>query len=68
MDDVLTTEEAAKLLKFKPATIRRMAREKKIPGNSAGRDWRFSRSALMRWVEGDQADGEPEIIDVSGAV
>jgi excisionase family DNA binding protein len=56
MNEVLTTEEAAALLKFKPATVRRLARERKIPARSSGRDWRFSRAALMRWLEGRDED------------
>lgn len=48
---VLNTEEAAELLGLSPYTIREFAREGRIPGRKIGKEWRFSREALIRWVE-----------------
>jgi len=51
-EDVLTTEEAAALLRLHPQTVRRLVRQGTLPGRKLGRDLRFSRRQLMAWVEG----------------
>lgn len=56
---VLTTEQAAELLGLSPFTIREYARTGKIPAKKVGKAWRFSRDALIRWLE------TPEKPDVS---
>ena len=49
--DVLNVEEAAEYLRFSPYTIREKAREGEIPGRKIGKEWRFSRRALLEWLE-----------------
>jgi excisionase family DNA binding protein len=49
--DVLNVEEAAAYLRFSPYTIREKAREGEIPGRKMGKEWRFSRRALLEWLE-----------------
>lgn len=49
--DVLTVEEAAKMLKVAPSTVCDYARAGKIPGRKIG-VWRFSRAALLAWLGG----------------
>lgn len=44
--DVLTADEVAKYLRIHPYTVRRLAREKKLPGFRIGGQWRFNRSQL----------------------
>lgn len=44
--DVLTAEEVAKYLRIHPYTVRRLAREKKLPGFRIGGQWRFNRSQI----------------------
>lgn len=51
-DVILTTEEAAELLKVKPITVREWARDGKIQGKKLGRQWRFSKKTLIDYVEG----------------
>lgn len=46
-DEVLTAEEAARLLKLSTKTLLRLARSGSIPGNKVGRVWRFRRSDLL---------------------
>lgn len=41
MEDLITTPELAKLLRLSNFTVRKWAREKKIPGVKPGREWRF---------------------------
>ena len=46
-DEVLTTDEAAQLLKVSKKTLLRHARDGDVPGAKVGRVWRFRRSELL---------------------
>ncbi len=56
--DVLTTEQAAELLQVSTATLKAKARAGLIPAAKIGRAWRFSRPALMKWLETGGLDYE----------
>lgn len=49
-DEILTVNEAAELLKVHPQVMRRWANEGIIPAGRAGRNWRFSRRAIIEWL------------------
>jgi len=51
MNDIIDVGRAAQLLGVHEDTLRRLAREDKVPAFKIGGGWRFSRSALMRWAE-----------------
>jgi len=55
---VLNVEEAAELLRLSPYTVRELARTGKIPARKVGKEWRFSREALLRWLEGNDEPQE----------
>jgi len=44
-----TVEELAKYLKLHEYTIRRLARENKIPAFKAGGQWRFRKDEINIW-------------------
>lgn len=44
-----TAEEIAEYLRLHPYTIRRLAREKKIPAFRAGGQWRFRKDDIDQW-------------------
>ena len=50
-EPLLDTEEAAKLLRIHPKTLRNKARCGVIPGVQVGRLWRFRASALNEWLD-----------------
>jgi len=50
--EAYTTEEIAKYLKLHPYTIRRLAREKKIPAFRVGGQWRFRKDEIDKWSKG----------------
>lgn len=58
VDEVLTLEEVAELLKLNLQTVYRQARAGKLPGQKVGKSWRFSRAAIMRMLEGHNDGGE----------
>ena len=55
--DILTLEEVAEYLRLKPQTIYKWAQEKRIPAVKLGKEWRFRRSVIDRWLD-EQMLGE----------
>jgi len=53
VDDVLTIEEAAELLKLHDQTIYRKVRSGEIPAARIGRRWRISRDVIERMLRGE---------------
>ena len=49
-DDVLTLDEAARLLKLPVEAVRARAEEGGLPGRRFGREWRFARLAVLAWL------------------
>ena len=47
--EAYTAEEISKYLKLHPYTIRRLAREKKLPAFRVGGQWRFRKDDIDRW-------------------
>jgi excisionase family DNA binding protein len=48
--EVLTAEQLAELLQLDAKTVRALAARGEIPGRKLGREWRFSRSAVLDWL------------------
>ena len=49
--EILTLEEVAQYLRLKPQTIYKWAQERRIPAVKLGKEWRFRRSILDRWLD-----------------
>ena len=49
--EIMTLEEVAQYLRLKPQTIYKWAQEKRIPAVKLGKEWRFRRSILDRWLD-----------------
>ncbi len=62
-DQILTADEAAELLRVGLATVLKESRLGRLPGVKVGREWRYSRQALMahvaRYTGDPDADPEP---------
>jgi excisionase family DNA binding protein len=54
VDEVLTLDEAAALLKVPVEAVRARAEHGDLPGRRFGTEWRFIRSAVLDWLR----DGE----------
>ncbi len=53
MDDaILNLGQAAETLGVSEKTLIKLLREEHIPARKIGREWRFSRDALLRWLAG----------------
>lgn len=48
--DVLTVEQLAQLLQVDEKTVRALASNGELPGRKLGRQWRFSRQAVLDWL------------------
>jgi excisionase family DNA binding protein len=48
--EILTIEEACELLGVSSKTFAKILRIEDMPGRKIGREWRFSRKALIDWV------------------
>jgi excisionase family DNA binding protein len=55
-NDLLTIEETAAKLRVNLDTVRRLLRQKKLPGVKIGAQWRVSAAALRAYIEGDMAE------------
>lgn len=51
--EVLTTGEAADLLRVSTKTVLTLAGKGELPGRQVGRAWRFLRSDLVAYIHGD---------------
>jgi excisionase family DNA binding protein len=54
--EILTLEEVALYLRLRPQTIYKWAQEKRIPAVKLGKEWRFRKSILDRWID-EQIEG-----------
>lgn len=48
--EILTMEEAAELFNVSVKTFIKLLKEEKVPARKIGREWRFSRKALIDWL------------------
>ncbi len=56
--EILTLEEVAHYLRLKPQTIYKWAQEKRIPAVKLGKEWRFRRSVIDRWLDDQMLGGD----------
>jgi excisionase family DNA binding protein len=50
-NDILTLEEVASYLRLTPQTSYKWAQEKRIPAAKLGKEWRFRKSIIDRWLD-----------------
>lgn len=49
--EILTLEEVANYLRLTPQTIYKWVQEGRIPAVKLGKEWRFRKSILDRWLD-----------------
>lgn len=49
-NDILNLEQTAEFLGISEKTLIKLLREEHVPARKIGREWRFSREALIRWL------------------
>ncbi len=53
---VMTIDELAVYLKLPKSTIYKLVQEGKVPGQKLGKQWRFGKAAIDRWLDSEQND------------
>ena len=54
--EIMTIEEAAEFLGVSVKTFNKVLHSQSIPARKIGREWKFSRAALVAWVGGGKSD------------
>lgn len=49
-NDILNLEQAVEFLSVSQKTLIKLLREENIPARKIGREWRFSKEALINWI------------------
>lgn len=56
-NDILNLEQAMEFFGVSERTMIKLLREERIPARKIGREWRFSKNALLNWLgEGNSVD------------
>lgn len=50
-DNVMTLDELAGYLKVPKSTLYKLLQEGRIPGQKIGKQWRFGKTAIDRWLD-----------------
>lgn len=53
--DILTTDEVCAFLRIDLAAVEERLRAGDIPARRFGTEWRFSKAAILRWLDGNDA-------------
>ena len=54
ISEIMTIEELSSYLKIPKSTLYKLAQEGKLPGQKIGKQWRFGKSAIDRWINDEQ--------------
>lgn len=64
--DVITRDEAAALLKVHPKVVVRYVTRDGLPAKRLGKEWRFLRSEILRWLEGRSVQSKATLHAING--
>lgn len=57
MKEILNMQEVCELLSVSEKTMIKLLKEENIPARKIGREWRFSKTAIIQWLgSGDSMD------------
>lgn len=51
-----TVDDVAQYFRLEPETVRKMAKEGKLPGFKVGKAWRFRHESIKEWILNNSAD------------
>jgi len=63
--DVMDLAAAARFLRLPPKTVVRLVKDQGLPGRQIGKQWRFLRAAVERWLEPAKAHAG-SVLDQAG--
>lgn len=59
MDQLMTIEEVAQYMRISRFTVYRLAKSQFLPATKIGRQWRFQREEIDRWVRDQYPRNNP---------
>ena len=59
-NEILNAVGAGRALGISSRLVLRLARSGELPGKKVGKEWRFRRSALLRWLEEPPLPTDPK--------
>jgi excisionase family DNA binding protein len=62
--EVMTLDETARYLRLSKRTVRKLAKQGRLPGREIEGDWRFLKAALENWLRGQ--DGRATLLEQAG--
>ena len=62
-DEFMDADTLAEWLGVERLTVVRMARQGRLPGRKVGKEWRFSRSAILEIFRRSESEGPPLSLD-----
>jgi excisionase family DNA binding protein len=68
LERLLTAKEIAGLVGLKPTTIVRKAGKGEIPAIKLGRQFRFDRNQIEKWLQSNRIKGQPRILIIDDEV
>ncbi|MAD27312.1 MAG: DNA-binding protein [Pseudomonadales bacterium] len=54
----MTLDELATYLKLPKSTLYKLVQQGRVPGQKLGKQWRFGRAAIDRWLDAEQQVGD----------
>ena len=62
IDQLMTIEEVAHYMRVSRFTIYRLAKGRSIPATKIGRQWRFQKEEIDRWVKDQSRREHPHLL------
>ncbi len=59
----MTIDDVARYFKLKPQTIYKWAQEDKIPAVKIGKEWRFKKSVIDKWMDSKFSEKYRDLLD-----
>jgi len=53
---IFTIQELSEYLRISRSTLYKLAQEDRLPGQKIGKNWRFRKEAIDKWLEEKNAD------------
>ena len=56
--EIMTIDELSGYLKIPKSTLYKLVQEGRLPGQKIGKQWRFGKRAIDRWINDGQSGGK----------
>ncbi len=62
-NDIMTIDDVARYFKLKPQTIYKWGQEDKIQAVKIGKEWRFKKSVIDKWMDSKFSEKYIDLLD-----